>query len=144
MRRPLRGRELSVFRYVADRAPLSVGEVAEEFGRREGLARTTILTVMERLRQKGYLKRRKSAGIYQYSPTLPKKEALRWLVRDFVERVLGGTAQPFMAYLAEDADLSDAEVEELTELARRLARRRRKGPNERGDLSCQRDKRRME
>ena len=53
MNRPLRGQELSVFRHVADRAPVSVGQVAEEFAEREGLARTTILTVMERLRQKG-------------------------------------------------------------------------------------------
>ena len=127
MKRPLRGQELSVFRYVADRAPVSVGQVAEQFAAREGLARTTILTVMERLRRKGYLKRRKSAGVYHYSPTIPKKDVVRSLVRDFAERVLAGSSQPFMAYLAEDAELSDAEVEQLADLVRTLEQRRKGG-----------------
>jgi len=127
MKRPLRGQELSVFRHVADRAPVSVREVAEEFAEREGLARTTILTVMERLREKGYLKRRKSAGVYRYSPTSPKKDVVRSLVRDFAERVLAGSPQPFVAYLAEDAELSDAEVEQLTGLVRTLEQRRKGG-----------------
>jgi len=125
MKRPLRGRELSVFRHVADRGPVSVREVAEELGAREGLARTTILTVMERLRQKGYLKRRQSGGSYRYSPTIPKKEVIRSLVREFAERALGGSSQPFVAYLAEDAELDDAEVKQLTELVRTLEQRRR-------------------
>jgi len=124
---PLRGRELSVFRHVADRAPVSVREVAEEFAEREGLARTTILTVIERLREKGYLKRRKSAGIYRYSATIPKKDVVRSLVRDFAERVLAGSPQPFVAYLAEDAQLSDAEVEQLSHLVRTLEQRRKGG-----------------
>ena len=123
MKRPLMGRELSVFRHVADRAPASVREVAEDFAERDGLARTTILTVMERLRQKGYLKRRKTADVFRYSPTIPKKEVVRSLVRDFAARVLGGSSEPFMAYLAEDADLSDAEVEQLAHLVRALKQR---------------------
>ncbi len=127
MKQPLRGQELSVFRYVADRAPVSVREVAEEFAERAGLARTTILTVIERLRRKGYLKRRKIGGVYHYSPTIPKEDVLRSLVRDFAERVLGGSPQPFVAYLAEDAELSDAEVEQLGALLRTLEQRRKGG-----------------
>jgi len=128
MKRPALGdQELSVFRHVADRAPVAVGEVARHFAGRRGLARTTILTVMERLRRKGYLKRRKVDGIYRYSPTVPKRDVVRSLVRDFAERVLAGSPQPFVAYLAEDADLSDAEVEQLTGLVRDLSKRRRRG-----------------
>jgi predicted transcriptional regulator len=119
--------ELRVFRYVADTAPVSVSDVAGDFGKHLGLARTTILTVMERLRRKGYLKRRKVDGIYRYSPTVPKRDVVRSLVRDFAERVLAGSPQPFVAYLAEDAELSDAEVEQLTKLVRDLSKRRRRG-----------------
>src|SRR5207249_331104 len=52
--------ELEVLRFVAEHAPISVGEVAERFGEPRGLARTTILTVMERLRKKGFLTRSKA------------------------------------------------------------------------------------
>jgi len=128
MAKPTLGdQELRVFRYVADRAPVSVSEVAGDFGERLGLARTTILTVMERLRQKGYLKRRKLDGAYRYSPAIPKRDVVRSLVRDFAERVLAGSPQPFVAYLAEDADLSDAEVQQLGELVRGLEKRRKRG-----------------
>jgi predicted transcriptional regulator len=128
MTRPALGdQELRVFRYVADRAPVSVSEVARDFGERLGLARTTILTVMDRLRRKGYLKRRKLDGAYRYSPAIPKRDVVRSLVRDFAERVLAGSPQPFVAYLAEDAELSDAEVDQLGELVRGLEKRRKRG-----------------
>jgi predicted transcriptional regulator len=104
---------------------VSVGEVAEEFAERKGLARTTILTVMERLRQKGYLKRRRRGGVYRYSPKIPKKDVIRSLVREFAERMLAGSPQPFVAYLAEDAELSDEEVKQLAELVRTLEKRRK-------------------
>ena len=49
--------EIEVLRYLGDHAPLSVGEVTNYFSETSGQARTTILTIMERLRKKGYLKR---------------------------------------------------------------------------------------
>ena len=49
--------ELEILQYVVDRNPIRVGEVAEHFAGAGGKARTTILTVMERLRTKGYGRR---------------------------------------------------------------------------------------
>src|SRR5438105_9120796 len=94
--------EKAVLRYVADRAPVSVREVAVEWGEPRGKARTTILTMMERLRDKGYLIRAKGpdASTFLYSPAVPKTDLMRGLVRDFVERTLGGSVAPFVAYLA--------------------------------------------
>jgi predicted transcriptional regulator len=129
MRRAALGnQELEVFQYVAERAPIAVGDVAREFGAQRGLARTTILTVMERLRRKGYLRRRKVEGVYQYSPSVAKSDVLRSLVRDFAQRVLGGSSEPFMAYLLEDAELSEAEIEDLRKL---VAERSAKGERRR-------------
>jgi predicted transcriptional regulator len=129
MRKPTLGdQELEVFQYVAEHAPIAVGDVARDFGAARGLARTTILTVMERLRRKGYLRRRKAAGVYRYSPSIARQEVLRSLVRDFAQRVLGGSPQPFMAYLLEDAELSEGEVEDLKKL---VDARRSKGEGRR-------------
>ena len=41
----------------------SVAQAAQYFGATQGLARTTILSVMERLREKGYLVREKRDGV---------------------------------------------------------------------------------
>ena len=54
--------ELALLRHIADRGSLTVGEASEEFGAPRGLARSTVLTMMERLRGKGHLGRRLAEG----------------------------------------------------------------------------------
>ena len=107
--------ELTLLRFVSDHAPVTVREAAEQFGASHGLARTTILTMMERLRLKNFLTRTKAQGAFQYSPVVAKTELMQTLVRDFVEKSLGGSLSPFVAYLSE-AKLSEREAAELRRL----------------------------
>ncbi len=118
MNRPasLGDQELSLLRYVTDHAPITVREVADQFGETQGLARTTILTMMERLRKKNYLTRRKDQGAFQYLPVVAKTELMQTLVQDFVEKTLGGSLSPFVAYLTESKGLSEREMGELRKL----------------------------
>ena len=109
--------QLEVLRYIQDHHPVTVRQVAEHLAETRGLTRTTALNVMERLREKGYLDREPVEGIFRYFPIQPKPQLLRGLVRDFVEQMLGGSLEPFVAYLAEEANLSD---EELARLRQRL------------------------
>lgn len=119
--------ELALLRYVTDSAPITVGEAAEQYGQPHGLARTTILTVMERLRKKGYLARTKDSGAYRYAPCVKKGDLLRSLVGDFTQRVLDGSLHPFMAYLAEDAQVTDDELDALRALVQRLEEKQEGG-----------------
>jgi predicted transcriptional regulator len=127
-RRATIGREeMQVLRYVAERHPVSVREVAEHVAATSGKARTTVLTVMERLREKGYLVRRRKGGVYRYSPRRSQAEVLKSLVADFVREALGGSVSPFVAYLAEEAELSDEQVRALAGLVSELEARRAVG-----------------
>src|SRR5215469_15255163 len=99
--------EMQVLRYVAEQHPVSVREVADHVAATSGKARTTVLTVMERLREKGYLARRRKGGVYLYSPKRSQADVLRNLVADFVREALGGSVSPFVAYLAEEGNLKD-------------------------------------
>src|SRR5687768_8198863 len=74
--------EMEILHYVQDHHPVSVRDVADHFAEARGHVRTTILNVMERLRKKGFLTRRKSGGIFQYEPRVGKAELLRSLVGD--------------------------------------------------------------
>jgi predicted transcriptional regulator len=117
MDRPTLGeQEMEVLRYVAEHAPISGNEVAEAFGEPRGLARSTVLTVIERLRKKGYLSRERDEGVYRYSPRLPQSEVLVGLLQRFVETTLGGSLSPVVAYLARAEQLSERDVEELQRL----------------------------
>ena len=112
--------ELEVLRYVADHAPLTVREAAEQWGEPRGLARTTILTVMERLRKKGYLARHKAGGSFAYTPVIAKTEVLRGLVQNFVEKTLAGSLSPFVAYLADSKGLAPGELDALKKLVQEM------------------------
>src|ERR1700712_1298581 len=78
--------ELALLRYVAEQGEATVGQVAEGFGSPRGLARSTVLTMMERLRGKGYLERRQAEGVFRYAARETDGELLHGVVRDFVER----------------------------------------------------------
>jgi len=120
---PLGHLELDVLQYVGDHHPITVREVASYFAETTGQARTTLLTVMERLRAKGYLTRRKSQGVHRYTPTIAKPELLRRLVGDFVDDVLGGSVSPFLAYLSKSSHLSADEAKKLEQLLERIEAR---------------------
>jgi len=98
---PFGSTEIEVLRYIGDHHPISVGEAAEYFAQTTGQARTTILTIMDNLRRKGHLTRRKMRGVYRYSPKVAKHVFLQGLVKDFVDKSLGGSVSPFVAFLSE-------------------------------------------
>ena len=112
--------EWEVLQYILEHHPIPVREVAEHFGGTHGHARTTVLTLMERLRTKGYLTRRKIDQLNHYSPSGPKNELLQGLVREFVQKALGGSVSPFVAYLSGEARLKPEELDELKRLVDEL------------------------
>ena len=121
MPRPSIGdQELALLHYLAEHEPVSVGEVAAGFGEARGLARSTVLTMMERLRAKAYLKRRQVQGVYRYSTATGPGEAMRSAVGQFVEKTLSGSVSPFVAWMAERGEVSDDELAELQALVKQL------------------------
>jgi len=114
--------ELEILNYIHDHHPASVRQVAEHVSATKGHTRTTVLNVMARLSRKGYLSRRRIDGVYQYSPRVPKADLLRRLVGEFVDKALGGSLSPFVAYLGQGAKLSDDDLRELKRLVAELER----------------------
>lgn len=125
-RPPLGDQELLLLRWLAERGPLSVGEAFESFGAEHGWARSTVLTVMERLRAKGYLARRRSLGVFRYAAADAPDDLMRGVVGDFVRRALGGSVSPVVNWLSESEELSDEEIAQLEQLVKRLASQRRR------------------
>ncbi len=117
---PIGEQELALLRHIADRGGASVAEAVESFGSSRSLARSTVLTMMERLRRKGHLGRRLAGGVYRYRARTSSADLLKHAVGRFVERNLGGSLTPFLAYLSESTDVSDAELRELEDLVARL------------------------
>lgn len=120
MSKSIGDQELALLRHVADEGAATVGETADSFGAARGLARSTVLTMMERLRQKGFLSRKSVGGVYRYAARTAPSEVLRSAVRSFVDQTLDGEVSPMVAYLAERGEVSDEELAELEQLVERL------------------------
>ena len=117
---PLGEQQLELLKYLADHAPVSVREMSEQFGEERGLARTTVLTMMEKLRLKGYVVRKRDGRVWKYSPAIAKADVMQQLVRGFVERTLGGSIAPFVAYLTKSETLRPEEIADLERMVREL------------------------
>lgn len=108
--------ELEILQKVSELQPISVRDLVERLAESSGQARTTVLTVLERLRKKGYLTRRKINGTYHYSTKQEQEDLMQGLVGDFVQRFLGGSLAPFMAYLQKQEKIDETEVQQLKDL----------------------------
>lgn len=112
--------ELLLLRHVAETGPRSVAEVAASFGAQQGWARSTVLTVMDRLRKKGFLVRKTVDGIFRYQSKSGAEALMREVVGTFIDTTLAGSLSPFVAYLAGHPQVSKAELAQLTQIAARL------------------------
>ena len=111
----------AVLRFISERNEATVGEVAEGFGDPQGLSRSTIVTVMDRLRAQGYLTRTKGDdGVFRYSPVQPQEEVLSWLITRFIDTTLAGRLTAFSAYFTRSEKLNAAEKAELNRLLAKM------------------------
>ncbi|MCW3094982.1 MAG: transcriptional regulator [Chthonomonadaceae bacterium] len=122
---PISKAELKLLSYINDHHPITVREVADHFAESDAYARTTVQTLMERLRSKGHLVREQIDGLQRYAPAVPKESMQQSLVRDFVSRALGGSVSPFVAFLTREARVSDAELDDLKRLVAELEKQRK-------------------
>lgn len=112
--------EMDILKYIGMHAPISVKEVAQHFETEKKLARTTVLTVMERLRKKGFLSRTQTDGVFKYSSKIKTGDVLTSKISDFVEKTLGGSISPLFSYFLSSTKLTETEITQLKELAAKL------------------------
>jgi predicted transcriptional regulator len=119
--------ELELLQYIDENHPIAVRDVAEYWQAKTGTARTTVLTMIERLTKKGFLSRKKIDNVYHYSPKQSVAVVLRDMVSDFVHGVLGGSVAPLAAYLTQGKPMSKDEIQQLKKLVQRLESEANKG-----------------
>jgi BlaI family transcriptional regulator, penicillinase repressor len=122
MRRPsptLTEQELEIMKIVWQRDTATVRDVYEALLEHRKVAYTTVMTMMKILEQKKYLKKTLADRAYVYRPAQPKRQVIGDMVRDFVNRVFNGSAEPLLLHLVEEHDLSSEDLEEIARLRRK-------------------------
>ncbi|MCP4453648.1 MAG: BlaI/MecI/CopY family transcriptional regulator [Planctomycetes bacterium] len=91
--------ELEVLKIIWDQQGRTVPAVADFLEEQNGYARTTTLTVIQRLHKKGFLRREKTKGIYHYYPTEAKQTVLGNLASQFVKNMFDGSSANLVQHL---------------------------------------------
>jgi len=110
--------ELEIMKIVWRREKATVRDVYEELLERRKIAYTTVMTMMKILAQKKYLRKSQEDRAYVYQPTKPKNQVIKGMVREFVNRVFNGSAEPLLVHLMEDRKLSGKDLEEISRMIR--------------------------
>ena len=104
---------------VWERESSTVRDVYEALRERRKVAYTTVMTMMKILEQKKYLKKTQVDRAYVYRPAQPQRQVVGAMVREFVNRVFNGSAEPLLVHLVEDHNLSRKDLEEIARLRRK-------------------------
>ncbi len=121
----LTAQELEIMKVVWRSGASTVRDVYETLLEHRKIAYTTVMTMMNILEQKGYLKKSPKDRAYVYQATRPQKQVIRGMVREFVDRVFNGSAEPLLLHLVEDRRVSEQDLEEIRLMMRESAERKK-------------------
>ena len=109
----LTGQELEIMKEVWRLESATVRQVYEALLERRRIAYTTVMTMLNILEHKGFLKKSQEDRAYVYSPAQPQKQVVGSMVREFVNRVFNGSAEPLLLHLVEDRHLTEKDLDEI-------------------------------
>ncbi|MDA8093279.1 MAG: BlaI/MecI/CopY family transcriptional regulator [Betaproteobacteria bacterium] len=101
----------------------TVRELHGRLGAPEGLAYTTTAKVVDRLREKGLIRRQRKGNAFQYRPRIAREVVERARARNLITRLLGSAPHMAVAALVEAVDSIDPQL--LGELEQAVTARRR-------------------
>ena len=101
-----------------EHAPKTGREIIEDMKLRQDWNRSTTLTMLRRMTEKGQIECREENGIRIYFPLIPREEALREETDTFLRRAYQGSVSLLFSALTRQQKLSKEEIDELHEILR--------------------------
>jgi BlaI family transcriptional regulator, penicillinase repressor len=108
--------ELEIMKLVWQRGAATVRDVYEVLLERRKIAYTTVMTMMKILETKGYLKKRRQDRAFIYRPAHPKNQVIGGMIREFIDRVFNGSAEPLLVHLVKSRHLSEKDLQKIARM----------------------------
>ena len=102
-----------------ERSPMTVMELAAALKNRIGWAKSTTITTLRRMEDKGLVLCTTEGRAKHYAPAVRRDRAVRGETRSFLNKVYQGSVGLMVSALAQDKALSKQEIDELYEILRR-------------------------
>lgn len=110
--------ELEILKLLWRRKAMNARAIADDLTEPLGWSYSTLRTVLERMVDKGLLKRKAGDGANVYSAAIGKVALIGRMINDFSARVLELDAAPPARLFAQSKLLTDDELDELEEVLR--------------------------
>jgi predicted transcriptional regulator len=105
----------------------SVREVCDALAETKRPAYTTVQTIVQRLEQKGAVRRsRKIGNALMFEPTITRKSVYRRLIDQMLD-LFGGSAQPVVAHLLESGKLTLEDLKALEQAEAKKSAKKKAG-----------------
>ncbi len=114
--------EWSLMEYLWERLSITGREAAKYCAEHIGWSRTTTLTVLRRLVEKGAVSCDESGARNRYTPLIEREDAALQETDDFLRRVYRGSVGMMLSAITKKQALSKAEIDELREILRQAER----------------------
>lgn len=108
--------ELEVMKVLWQEAPLKVADILEKIQRKPKPAYTSLLTLVQVMEKKKYLRHEKEGKAYTYYPQIQQRNFLSSEIKRMAKRLFNGSPGELVLNLVEDEQLNAAEIEALRKL----------------------------
>lgn len=98
----------------ANEPPITTSIIMDQLGREKEWKAQTILTLMVRLVERGFLRTEKNGKERTYFPLINKEDYLKFETGDFMERFHGNSFASLITTLYEGKKIKDSDLDELT------------------------------
>ena len=126
-RAPMSDAELQVLKVIWDNGPKTVREVVELMaGHGQEWTRSTVITLLQRLEKKGYVKSDKSEHAFVFHPAVSREEVMHMRMQELAGELCNGDALPLVLAFAEQHRFSPADLARFQQMIDSLGAKRGK------------------
>ena len=113
---PLSEAQLELMHIIWDRGEVTVAEAWKALAARRKVARNTVLTMLSRLEEKGWLQCDSGGHAHRYRAAVPREATLGTMIRRLVETAFGGSAEGLVLALLHGRGVSEEEARRIRDL----------------------------
>ena len=108
--------QIEVMNVVWDRGEATVADVWKALATRRPVARNTVLTTMERLRERGWLHCDSGEHAFRYRAAAPREAVQGMMVRRLLDSAFQGSAEGLVMALLHDRGVSKGEAKRIKQM----------------------------
>ena len=110
----LHDRELDLMEVLWERGSATTAEVRDAL--EDDLAYNTVLTILRRMEDKGYLRHEEEGRAHRYIPLVGREQVRRSTLTRMLDRVFAGSPELLLNHLVSERKLSATQIEGLKQL----------------------------